>query len=434
MKIINSMASDFKLGNFPNGRLIVLVLVSALGHASLATSSELYCGTINTQKPLPIIFDLSKRRYFYRKHKKIIPLSVIKNSNNELIAAEKIKDSQAQFHLFKKACPAYEIECVELSGYWQKDKVRYPVNLKPINLDGEGQISFEDIRDGIKTQIISKGTTEVKQGTMGVRNLEIEYTITKYKDTSKIPALNKLITRYHKYLDDDPCEDITTSANYNSEHNFSLITEDLLSIGHRMWGMAPGMAYPLNGEGGEEYYDLVNQKQLDVDYIFRDFKKNRQEIIEIFFKRKIDKSKRLAEKYKLDEDNLFIDKDGNYIKDDDEDNVGCLGEYAGTEIFKEDSFGIHLDTEKKLLGLARTFPRYLRPCWDDFQYLKTSEFEKYLNIETELYSYLTGQKAISQKSQDEGLLSWFANLHYKAQEFFKNIISFIECRIRSAYK
>lgn len=342
---------------------VLMTIYSPAGNAS-----ELYCGVIEAKTPVTVVLDLSKPQYFYRKYRKTIPLRVINESEKVLVIAEKTRNSEAQFNLVKNECETYDTECAELSGFWQS----YPVKLYPVALDGEGQISFEKIRKGtITTKIISKGSTEVREGPQAIQNLTVEYTITKFKAPHKIPDLNKLINTLSRFSEDEPCADIITSAHYTSERSFHLLTENLLAMDHHMTGYSPGMPYPLHNEGEELYYDLDNQKELDVDQIFLNFKKNKPDILALFFKQIMEESKSCIES-----------------NDKSEANCSCEAEYLSPTFF-EQYFKFHIDRDKKKLGLALSFPRSLRPCWDEFQYLDTAKFEKYLNRKTALYSYLT---------------------------------------------
>jgi hypothetical protein len=383
-------------------------MLAALFACSLfAGSNGLYCGIIQGKTALPIVFDLLGHKYFYRKHKKVIPLKVMSESKDKLVAIEGPQGREAQFHLSKFHCPPEEQNCVGLSGFWQEGDKKYPVILSMI--DGENDLSFEDLLAGIKTHVKSKGSTKIQGGPKTLKNMDFVYSILNFKDPNKIPALNELIN-YQNYDDpEEPCDDIITSAYYTQEHNFDLITENLLFIEKRMTGSDPWHPYPLNNEGEKRYYDLGNQRELDLEYVFVDFKKNHKAILGIFFEDIVKKANLIAQKIKQNDKHVEIEDD-------------CWEEYV--DLPTPDSFGsfeFHLDTANRRLGLGRSFPHVLNVCNNNYQYVDTHIFEKYLNKKTELYDYLLFQKLESHEKHS----SWWSKFFVKAFEFYQRILSFM---------
>lgn len=360
--------------------------------------TKFYCGLIGVNSAHPIILQITDNQgvlsgqYFDRYHQKILPLTFEKQSQEIIVGHDFLSMPPIALQLFPPNSPNFknQIEAfnhsrtmmdnfaaeADLVGTWDNNQVKLPVLFYKIDDPyqlGENKLSLDTFLKGVPALTLRFGTTEVKRVPSKTRNFHFNYVITRYRDPSKITALNQMLSfGSEPFLNslDQGCGDILMQ----SDPEFNLLTEDLLFINSRQTGYIPGTAHGLNNEGDPVYYDLAKGTKLNPEQIFIDYKKNKQKIVKLFFSNYLQQYTEFIKTAKKD-------NDGNYIFDDEHQ---CLYAYVDDNT----DYEIAIDQNKKELGLAANFPHAANLCNNDFHYVPTHKIINFLRPDSAIYKFL----------------------------------------------
>jgi hypothetical protein len=345
-------------------------------------AAEFYCGAITSEKEvMPIILEISKdatkenhpstmkAQYFYRKHKKVIPLTVVSTLGFKTELLEKNNGTAAKIILEGDVdeCSS-SLGCSIFTGFWESEKKK-KMNLVVYEIR-RSEKTITEYLNGIKPQKVSKGSTEVELVPDKIKNFDFHYRVNKYKSKKQIQAINEFLK---------PSE--STEVKQNAEHacldhfstftiKFDLITEDILFDGSINDLIIPGTSYNNLNLGSNTYYDLANRRILDVSNIFVDFEKNKVEVLKEIFASKIEELK------KIPDDDCWYEFEETLSNDKNDYDIG---------------YELYIDANKKQIGLSRMRPRVMDRCDKDPQWVQTSKIKKYLDPKTSLYAWLVSK-------------------------------------------
>jgi hypothetical protein len=178
--------------------------------------------------------------------------------------------------------------------------------------------------------------------------------------------------------DSDPCVDLF----FDREGTVRLLSADLFEDNTTMTGGAPGAAYPLNGEGGSQLFDLKAGKVLGVEDIFKDSSAGAK----LFFREQLARGA-LAEKRleKLEGKKKLTEAEQAELEELKEDCTVMM-----------DISHPYIRAQEKGLALSVSYPHARNVCNGEWSYLPFSKVKGLMKPESALYRYLADQEKAGQ--------------------------------------